>query len=190
MSGLCLTLLAALATGSSFSQMMGDYVITVNSDTVFTKVIRMDKTRKYIVCEEKGKKIKYDAKNIRVLKYDTVFYETCRVRLRQRRAKKYCFLQRTIKGKLSLYEITVKRTKFLWGNFGEDLIRLRWAYRAREWRKKNYITVYFYKKESETRDLFSNTWQEKIKDCKLLTKKITSKTMPFELVQLYNENCK
>jgi hypothetical protein len=148
---------------------------------------------KSVVCEVKGKNIKYEAKDVLELKYDTLVYETGSVRLK--RSKRIVFLRRTFKGKLSLYEIGVKKTKFLWDKFGYDFIRLRWVYRAQDWSKKYSVTIYFYKKENEPREKFSKFWKEKTEDCQALNDKIKSKEIhwspsPREIVQYYNANCK
>jgi hypothetical protein len=174
------------------SQEHKDYIVKLNNDTVLTKVIKIDKKMKNVLCEENGKKIRYETKDILALKYDTLFYEVGIVSLK--RSKQCVFLRRTVKGKLNLYEIDTKKKKFLAKNFGEDLIRLRWVYRAQDWAKKYHVTVYFYKKENESRESFSKSWKEKTQDCKLLQDKIKSKTapwipMPKELVQFYNVNC-
>ena len=177
---------------SLLSQEHKDYIVKLNNDTVFTKVIKIDKKMKNVLCEENGKKIRYETKDVLALKYDTLYYEVGIVRLK--RSKQCVFLRRTVKGKLNLYEIDTKKKKFLAKNFGEDLIRLRWVYRAQDWAKKYHVTVYFYKKENESKDSFSKSWKEKTQDCKLLQDKIKSKTapwipMPKELVQFYNVNC-
>ena len=177
---------------SLLSQEHKDYIVKLNNDTVFTKVIKIDKKMKNVLCEENGKKIRYETKDVLALKYDTLFYEVGIVRLK--RSKQCVFLRRTVKGKLNLYEIDTKKKKFLAKNFGEDLIRLRWVYRAQDWAKKYHVTVYFYKKENESKDSFSKSWKEKTQDCKLLQDKIKSKTAPWipipkELVQFYNVNC-
>jgi hypothetical protein len=146
-----------------------------------------------VVCEVKGKNIKYEAKDVLELKYDTLVYETGLVRIKT--SKRIVFLRRTVKGKLSLYENSVKKTKFLWNKFGYDFFHLRWVYRAQDWSKKYSVTIYFYKKENESREKFSKSRQEKTKDCKVLNDKIKSKEIlwspsPREFVQYYNENCK
>lgn len=176
-----------------FSQQHKDYIIKLNKDTVFTKVVRIHKKMNSVVCEEKGKNVKYETKDVLELKYDTAVYETGLVKLK--RSKRLVFLRRTVKGKLSLYEISVKKSKFLWDKFGYDFIRLRWVYRAQDWSKKYPVTVYFYKKERESREKFSKSWKEKTEDCQALTDKIKSKEMPWsptpkELVQFYNSICK
>ena len=176
-----------------FAQQHKDYIIKPNKDTVFTKVVRMHKKMNSVVCEERGKNVKYEAKDVLELKYDTAIYETGLVQLK--RSKQFVFLRRTVKGKLSLYEISVKKTKFLWDKFGYDFIRLRWVYRAQDWSKKYPVTIDFYKKEIEPKEKFSKFWKEKTEDCQALTDKIKSKAIPWspsprELVQYYNENCK
>jgi hypothetical protein len=148
---------------------------------------------KSVVCEEKGKIIKYEAKDVLELKYDTEVYKTGSIRLN--RSEQFVYLRRTVYGKLSLYEIGVKKTKLLWKNFGEDLVRLRWVYRAQDWAKKYSVTVYFYIKENESRENFSKSWKEKTEACEALTDKLRSKSIlwsptPIELVQFYNANCK
>jgi hypothetical protein len=177
---------------SLFSQEHKDYIVKLNNDTVFTKVIKIDKKMKSVLFEENGKKIRYETKDVLVLKYDTLFYEVGIVRLK--RFNQCVFLRQTVKGRLNLYEIDTKKKKFLARNFVEDLIRLRWVYRAQDWAKKYHVTVYFYKKENESRESFSKSWKEKAQDCKLLQDKIKSKTapwspMPKEIVQFYNLNC-
>ncbi len=177
---------------SLLSQEHKDYLIKINMDTVYTKIVRVDKKMKGVICEENGKKAKYEAKDVLVLKYDTVFYEVGLVRLK--RTKQFLFLRRTVKGNLNLYEINSKRTKLLLKNFGEDLVHLRWVYRAQDWAKKVPITVYFYKKANESNKKFSKSWKEKTQDCKLLQDKIKSKEVSWtpserELVEFYNVSC-
>jgi hypothetical protein len=180
---------------SARSQANRDYIIKLSKDTVFTKVVRIDKEMKSVVCEEKDKKIKFEAKNILAVKCDTNFYETGLVALKHHGSKQYLLLQRTVKGNLNLYEINVKRNKFLWKIFGDDFIHFRWVYRAHDWIKGVTNSVSFYKKENEGQDKFSKSWKEKCMDCKLLQDKINSKTTPWtptpkELVQFYNNTCK
>lgn len=179
---------------SALSQERKDYIIRKNKDTAFVKIVRIDKKMRSFVCEENGKKIRHDAKDISALKYDSVFYESASVRLKALRSKRSILLQGTVKGKLNLYETGVKKRIFLWKNFGEDLIRLRLVYRAQPWIKDNLVTIYFYRKENEPGDHFSKSWQEKTKDCKSLYDKLNSKAKPWnpappELVRFYNSNC-
>jgi hypothetical protein len=129
------------------------------------------------------------------VKLDTVFYESGFVRLKRLKSKQFIFLQKTIKGNLNLYETGTKKTKFLLKIFGEDLIHLRWVYRAHIWIKKYELTLYFYKLENESREKFSNYYKEKTTNCKLLQDKLNSKVTvwspgPKELVEFYNTNCK
>ena len=177
-----------------FSQEKKDYIIRLNKDTLFTKVIRMDRKMKSVVCEEGGRKIIYPAKGLLAVKTDTLFYESGLVRSKSLKFKHFVFLQRTIKGNLNLYEMDVKRTKFLMKTFSEDLVHFRWVYRAHKWTKAVLTTLYFYKKENEDREHFSKNWKEKTKDCKLLHQKYNSKTTPWtptqrEMVQFYNAKC-
>jgi hypothetical protein len=181
-----------LTITQAWCQKSNDYIIKLNGDTLYTKVIRIDKEMKDVLCEENGKKTKYEAKDILGVKYDSSFYETGLVKLK--RSKRYVFLRRTVKGTLNLYEITESGSKFLWGNFGEDLIRFRWVYRAQDWSKRVSTVVSFYKKENEAKDKFSKSWKEKVKDCKPLQEKINSKIAswiptPKELVEFYNKTC-
>ncbi|MBK7669050.1 MAG: hypothetical protein IPJ32_17940 [Sphingobacteriaceae bacterium] len=116
-------LYAALALSSVistlFSQENSDYVVKLNKDTVFLKSIKMDSKVRNVICEGNGKKIKYQAKDILAAKIDTVFYESGLVRLKNIGSKHIVFLQKTVVGDLTLYEINVKRTKFLWKTFGK-----------------------------------------------------------------------
>lgn len=178
---------------SILSQEKIDYIVKLNNDTVLIKGIKMDSKIKNVICEEKGRKIKYRAKDILAVKIDTLFYMSALVRLKRSGSKKFVFLQKTISGYLSLYEINVKRSKFLWKAFGGDLIHLRWVYRAHDWIKDVVTTVYFYKKENEAMKNLSRNWKMKTKDCKLLHEKINSKTIIWnpsqrEIVKFYNAN--
>jgi hypothetical protein len=168
----------------------GDYIVKLNKDTLFVNVVRMDKKMKNVVCETNGRKIKYEAKDVLVLKNDTVFYEVGEVRLK--RNKEFVFLKKVIAGKLNLYEIGTRRTKMLWKNFGEDLVHFRWVYRAQAWSKKVSESVFFYKKEGEFQKDFTRNWKEKIKGCKLIEDKIRSEIWnpgPVDLVKFYNASC-
>lgn len=179
-------------TAINYSQQHKDFIIKLNKDTVLTKVVRIHKKMNSVFCEENGKNVKYEAKDVLELRYDTAVYETGSVRLK--RSKRVVFLHRTVKGKLSLYEISVKKNKFLWDKFGYDFIRLRWVYRAQDWSKKYPVTYYFYKKEKESMENISKSWKEKMEDCKTLTDRILFKADPWspaprEIVQFYNANC-
>ena len=99
------------------SQEYKNYIVKLNNDTVLTKVIKIDKKMKNVLCEENGKKIRYKTKDVLALKYDTLFYEVGIVRLN--RSKQCVFLRRTVKGKLNLYEIDTKKKKFLIKIFGK-----------------------------------------------------------------------
>jgi hypothetical protein len=174
------------------SQQKGDYLINLNKDTVYVKVLRLHKNMRSVLCQVQGKKIKYEAKFVQAINYDSILYETGCVRLKRR--KQFVFLHQTLKGKLNLYEMSIKKTKVLWDKFAYDFIRLRWVYRAQDWAKKYPVTVYFYKKENETRDHFSKSWKEKTKECKVFTDKLQSKEIPWlpspiELVKFYNKQC-
>jgi hypothetical protein len=175
------------------SQERGDYLIKINGDTIFTRFIRIDKKMKYVVSDSAGKLTRYDVREVLELKYDTVVYESGFARIKS--PGEFLFLKRIIKGELSLYEAKVKKTKILWKNFGEDLIHLRWVYRAQDWSKKYTVPVYFYRRLSETGRNFSKSWKEKTADCLLFTDKIRSKTRLWdpterELVEYYNAQCK
>lgn len=179
---------------SILSQQSMDYIVKLNKDTVFVIGIKMDSKIKKVICEEKGRKIKYEAKDILAAKIDTLFYESGLVRLKMIGPKHFVFLRKTIKGDLNLYTVNTKKTKFLWKTFGEDLVHLRWVYRAHDWIKTDLVTTYFYKKENESIKNLSRNWKEKTKDCKLLNDKIKSKLAqwnpaPTEIVQFYNANC-
>lgn len=174
-------------------QQRKDYIILTNKDTIFTQIVRIDKKMKSVVCEPNGKKTIYKAKYILELKLDTFFYETGFVQLKK--SKQFVLLRRTCKGKLSLYETCVRHKQVLWGNIAENFIHVRWVYRAQKWVLKNYITIYFYKKENESNTGFSRSWQEKTKDCNTLNDRRKSlgvpwSPLPIELVQFYNSNCK
>ena len=177
------------------SQERKNYIIKLNADTVFTKVVKLDKKNKSVIYEEDGRKIKCKAEAILAVKIDTIFYESALVRLKRLKNKHYVFLQITVAGKLKLYEINTRKTKFLMKAFGEDLIHLRWVYRAHDWTKGYSTKIYFYKKENESRKKISKYWKEKTKDCKSLHDKFNSKESPWfpnprELVQFYNRHCK
>jgi hypothetical protein len=116
------------AISSAFCQQSKDYVIKLNRDTIFTKVLRIDKKMRSIACEEKGKKIRYKAKDVLEIKSDTAFYETGLVQLKRLSSKQYVFLRRVINGKLSLYKTNIERIRLLMRNFGEDLIHGRMIY--------------------------------------------------------------
>jgi hypothetical protein len=181
-----ITLILSLSTSIVFSQKSRDYIIKLNKDTVFTKVVRIDKEMTGVVCEEKDKKIKYEAKDVLILKNDTSYYEVGSIN------KEFIFLRRVIKGKLNLYELTTKQTKRSWKVLGRNLITFRWVYRAEDWSKKVPVTVYFYKKENESKENFSKFPKEKTQDCKLIQDKIKSEKWdptPIELVRFYNKNC-
>ncbi|MDX2173616.1 MAG: hypothetical protein SFY56_10865 [Bacteroidota bacterium] len=177
-----------------WSQQLSDYIITIKGDTVFTKVIKLDRKQKYVICEDSGRQIKYKSENILALQMDTFFYESGLVKLKKRKCKHFVFLKKTVKGKLNVYEMTVKQSKFLWKTFGEDVLHLRWVYRAHNWTKAVYETLYFYKKEQEGRNCFTKDWKEKTKDCKVLNDKLNSKATvrtptAKEAVVFYNTMC-
>lgn len=171
-----------------FSQENKDYIISLNKDTTFVKVISIDRTMKIAVCEEKGRKITYHAKDILAIKFDTLFYESGLVKLKGISPKNYVFLYRKVFGKLNLYETKVRRAGY---TFSALLI---WAKEGTAWGKRRWETLIFYKKENESREKISRDWKEKTKDCVLLHDKYNSKVTPWsptprELVQFYNTNC-
>jgi hypothetical protein len=177
-----------LVSTLAFSQGHKDHIIKMNKDTLFVKVIRLDKKMNHVVCEYNGKKIKYGARDILELKHDTTFYETGLVRLK--RSKQFVLLRRTVKGKLSLYEIGVRKTRLSWRRIVKDLSESS----PTPWFGKVPMTIYFYKKENESRENYSKSWREKTEDCKTLNDKVRSKSAswspsPKELVQFYNANC-
>ena len=187
-------LILSLLVSTILSQESKDFIIKLNKDTVFTKIVRIDKELKSVICEEKGKKTKYEAKDILALKYDTVFYEVGLIRLKRHGSEQYLLLQRIVNGDLSLYEINVKKTKFLWKTFGEDVVHLRWVFRAHAWTKGVLNPVDFYKRKNESRESFTKDWKEKTKDCKAMQEKFDPKVKlnlsPIEIVQFYNTNCR
>lgn len=175
-----------------WSQQLSDYIITIKGDTVFKKVITLDRKQKYVICEEGVRKLKYKAQDVLAVQRDTSFYESGFIKLKRR--KQFVFIKKTVTGKLNVYEITVKQSKFLWKTFGGDVLHLRWVYRAHNWTKAVYKTLYFYKKEQEGRDYFTKDWKEKTKDCKVLNDKLTTKVSIWtptakEAVVFYNTMC-
>lgn len=173
-----------------YSQDDMDYIVKSTKDTIYTKIVRMDKKFKNVVCEEKEKNCKYNATTILSLKHDTSFYEVGLIKIK--RKSQSVFLKRVIKGKLSLYELKTTLTKRSWKIIGSNFIHLRWVYRAQDGSKKIPLTVYYYKKENETYENFSESWKVKTRECKLLNDKIKSenwKPTPLELVRFYNTNC-
>ena len=99
------------STLSLLCQEQKDFVVTLNKDTVYTKVIKIDKKMKNVLCEENGKKIRYETKDILGLKYDTLFYEVGFVRLK--RSKQCVFLKRIVKGNLVFMKLILRRKKYL-----------------------------------------------------------------------------
>lgn len=189
----CMSLMFLLTLTTALSQENRDYIIRLNKDTVFTGIARLDKKMKYVVCEEKQKRIKYAARDLLALKFDSSVYETGLIRLKRLRPRHYVLLRRTLQGKLNLYELPVKKTQFLWKSFGGDLIHGRLIYRAHDWRKSSLVPAYFYKKESESRARFSRSWKEKTRDCQLFCDTIKAKpkqtVTPEALVRFYNLSC-
>ena len=178
----CLTCIAC-------SQERNDFIIKLNKDTSFVNIISIDRKMKNVVCEENGKKIKYNAKDILALKLDTSFYESGFVKLKTFSAKQYVFLYKTAFGKLNLFETKVRRAGFTLSAL------LIWAKDGTAWGKRRWETLFFYKKEYELRESFSRNWKIKTKDCSLLLDKCHSKTSiwkptPKEIVRFYNMNCK
>lgn len=190
-----ISFLSLFLVSSLFSQESKDYLIKLNQDTLFLKVIKLDRQYKKVMCELKGRKLSYPAKDLLEIKKDSITYETALLRLKNLGSKKYVFLQRIIKGKLSLFEIPIKRTHFDSKTFAADFIHLRWVYRAHDWFKSETDTVYFYKKENETREAFSKNRKEKIADCKVLMDKLAienrnTSLSAKELVCFYNTQCR
>ncbi len=188
-----LSFLSLFLVSSLFSQESKDYLIKLNQDIIFLKVIKIDRHFKKVMCELKGRKLSYPAKDLLEIKKDSITYETALLSLKCLRAKKYVFLQRTIKGKLSLYEIPVKRTQFDLITFAGDFVHLRWVYRAHDWSKSEQNIVHYYKKENETRDAFTKQWKEKTKDCKALQDELVHKSKveilsPEAIVSFYNSH--
>lgn len=175
---------------SASSQERHDYLIDLKGDTLYRHILGFDKMLRRVVCVNNGKKIWYDAKDIRELKFDSAYYETGFVRLRQK--SQYMFLRRIIQGKLSLYSIDRNKTKVLWKNFGEDVIRFRWIYRSQEWFKRIPVTVYFYRLSSEPRTGFSRSWRRKTRDCSAMQGKLKERNWrptPGDIVVFYNKSC-
>jgi hypothetical protein len=187
------TMFLSLLLSISVSQNNKPFLLKLSGDTVFPTSIKIDRHMSFVMCEEKRGKLKFNAHDLRGLKLDTAYFESGFVRLKKFRKKHYYFLKKVISGRLSLYEIVVRKKQFQFKTFGGDVLHLRWVYRAHDWFKPVTKTLYFYKREKETREEFSMKHKSKTSGCEgfreVYTKKDRKAFTTFEIVDLYNSIC-
>lgn len=86
--------------------MKGDYVVTVKNDTIPVILEKWNNTR--IVCMVNGIETKFNARDLLAYNIDSTEGETGRICPTIIGFKRWMFLDRTLKGKVSLFRITMK----------------------------------------------------------------------------------
>jgi hypothetical protein len=183
------TLFLSVTISILSSQEIGDYVIKMNRDTVFTRSVKIDRDMKAVYCEVDGKKIKLEARDLRSLKISNRTYETGLVRITGNGARDYFFLEKKISGTLNLYEIKVRTYKRSLSSL------IEWARNGTPSKRDHWSDHIFYKKENDSRESFSGDWKEMTRDCNKFREQFNSDAAatspdPAEVVRFYNANCK
>ena len=168
-----------------FAEKTGNYIVTLNNDTVEIDFVKWNYRR--IICKVNGKRTKYLAKNILAYKVGNEIGEgglICPIVIG---FKRWIFLEREMTGKVNVYSITVNQKNA--SIIESSKVLPNYTYSS--------SNVTFYRKQGEPRGKYHKliSWRRLdrfLSDCPAYVEKLHSKetfTTLQEEINFYNSKC-